>query len=823
MKKQITLFLFTLLFALTSSQVIAQKNILYLIQDGTNDSDYLSNGGSLPGQDRIIKMFESDASFTISWVKITQAFDVTSMGTQAAGSNAIASPVNFTGFDLVIVSENLASSNTIFKLGNPLHPDQLTVPVIYAKSYAFRGSSSALVTSASTVIQTQEKSIIVVDETSPIFSGITVSNGSTIDLFRTTADDKGNEGPKAMDIVNDLEISASNTLLASVPQITTAATGVVINYFPTGTQVGTTADGIFAADAISLPFSWGAMVKKDGGNITSEFLTIWRNAAYMLTGLVPPTTLYVNPVYDDYEIVTQTTVYDFRDGSIIPNPSNGYEISTSPEAAAAPQTDRLKSVDGRLDYRHIAGDNYHSSTYGLDMKVGSRVFIKPLGTSVVKVPLSEFSSLDFSLKMANNNNKSFIKVNGAITSAPSTTTYLEITDAAATTGNDLNEFITIDFYATVGNSQNLEFTADATNGGTDIYLPYIEVTYQILQAKPQEIAYVQKTGFTSGTGASASTDDPIIRMFQDDPNFNITVIETDGNGTGLDLTGYNLVIAQETFGSGDGIWKAAGPLGVKNIAIPVIYNKTWALRNGKGISSAGAAVVLSTDFSVTIDPSNQTNTLFNGIDFSASNDVRLYSELAPNNGGNDVTGTNAIDVLQNIEISTTGTNLASVSDLTTSVDTSIIINEIPSGTQIGTVATDVLQAPMVAFAFNYGAIIKNDGANISPEALTIWRNAAYKLTGLAVPTTLVANSAFTLSTDKVNQVSNVSSNVRAIGSRVYVSDVRSSTEVNIYSITGALVKSFKTNDDTNFEFKSGLWIATVKTFEGTKAVKFMTK
>lgn len=823
MKKQITFLLFTLLFALTSSQVMAQQDVLYLIQDGTNDTDYISNGGSLPGQDQIIKMLEADANFTVSWVKINANFEVTEMGTQAAGANALLSVVDFTDFELVIVSENIASNNNIFKVGNKLHPDQLTIPVIYAKPYAFRGSSAALATSASVVIRTQELSMTVENATSPIFNGLTVSNGSSVDLFRTTADDKGNDGALSIDIVTGLEISASTTLLASVPQITDVATAIGINYFPSGTKVGTTDDGIFAQDAISLPFIWGAWVKKDGGNITSEFLTIWRNAAYMLTGQTPPSTLYVNPVYDDYEIVTETVVYDFRDGSIIPNHTDGYEITGSPEALAAPQTDRLKSADAAIDYRHIAGDNYHGATYGLNMKAGSRVFVKPIGTrtATVKVPLSEFSSLGLELKLPNNNNKAFIKVNGANTSADGASyTYQQTLNAIATTGNDLNEFITIEYYPKGG--QSLEFMADGTGGGTDIYLPYIEVTYQSLQALPKQVAYVQKSGFTSGTGASASTNDPIIRMLDADPNFVVTVIETDAAGTGLDLTGYDLVVAQETFSSGDGIW--SGAFDVQTNTVPIIFNKTWAWQANKNhIASAAAGMGLSTEKSISIDPSNQDNTLFNGIDFTGGNEIILYNELAPNNGGNDVTGTNAIDILQNIEIGVSGTNLATVADVTTSPDTSILVNEIPQGTQIGTLAADMLKAPMIAFAFNYGAIIKNDGANISPEALTIWRNAAYKLTGLTVPNTLVANPDFTLGIDKVGEVSAVTSNVRAIGNRIYVSNVKSATEVNIYSITGALVKSFKTNTDTDFNFKTGIWIATVKTFEGAKAVKLLTR
>lgn len=74
-----------------------------------------------------------------------------------------------------------------------------------------------------------------------------------------------------------------------------------------------------------------------------------------------------------------------------------------------------------------------------------------------------------------------------------------------------------------------------------------------------------------------------------------------------------------------------------------------------------------------------------------------------------------------------------------------------------------------------------------------------------------------------DKTSPVSTNVQAIGSRVYVSNVKTSTDVNIYSITGALVKSFKTNSDMDFSFKSGLYIATVKTAEGQKSVKLLMK
>uniref|UniRef100_UPI004048098A T9SS type A sorting domain-containing protein n=1 Tax=Mariniflexile sp. TaxID=1979402 RepID=UPI004048098A len=87
-----------------------------------------------------------------------------------------------------------------------------------------------------------------------------------------------------------------------------------------------------------------------------------------------------------------------------------------------------------------------------------------------------------------------------------------------------------------------------------------------------------------------------------------------------------------------------------------------------------------------------------------------------------------------------------------------------------------------------------------------------ELTGAVGSTTLSLNS----------KVSPVTTNVHASGNRIYVSNVKTSSEVNIYSITGALVKSLKTNNDIDFVFKSGLYIATIKTNEGQKSVKLVT-
>ena len=81
-------------------------------------------------------------------------------------------------------------------------------------------------------------------------------------------------------------------------------------------------------------------------------------------------------------------------------------------------------------------------------------------------------------------------------------------------------------------------------------------------------------------------------------------------------------------------------------------------------------------------------------------------------------------------------------------------------------------------------------------------------------------SELTLSVD---EVVNSGSNVKVLGynNSVYISNVKSATTVNIYNITGALVKTLKTKTDTSFSFHSGLYIVTVKDEVGQKALKLL--
>ncbi|MFD0990097.1 hypothetical protein ACFQ1R_08315 [Mariniflexile jejuense] len=64
--------------------------------------------------------------------------------------------------------------------------------------------------------------------------------------------------------------------------------------------------------------------------------------------------------------------------------------------------------------------------------------------------------------------------------------------------------------------------------------------------------------------------------------------------------------------------------------------------------------------------------------------------------------------------------------------------------------------------------------------------------------------------------------VVAYNGNIYISNVTSNTQVNIYSVTGALVKSVTTKSDTNFNIQNGLWIIKIKDEVGKKVIKLVS-
>jgi exo-poly-alpha-galacturonosidase len=87
-----------------------------------------------------------------------------------------------------------------------------------------------------------------------------------------------------------------------------------------------------------------------------------------------------------------------------------------------------------------------------------------------------------------------------------------------------------------------------------------------------------------------------------------------------------------------------------------------------------------------------------------------------------------------------------------------------------------------------------------------------------IPALIAADPS--LGTNKYNAVTAVT----AYGHKnsIVVSNVKSNTNVFVYALNGALVKSFNTDTDANINMTAGIWIVVVKAAEGQKSVKLMT-
>lgn len=329
----------------------------------------------------------------------------------------------------------------------------------------------------------------------------------------------------------------------------------------------------------------------------------------------------------------------------------------------------------------------------------------------------------------------------------------------------------------------------------------------------KKVAYLTKPKTTTPMDPTASTtdNDAIIRMFktENDPRFTIEVINDDGTGSSaVNLSNYDLLIIQETFGSGDAVLKPAGILGISKLTIPVIYNKAFALRGTRALTTSAATAADVTDLSVTVPPAKQSNPLFTGISF-VGDAIKIF-----NAGANDfgAAGTKGLQYVSGIELSTTGTNLALVTGVT-SADNSVVINDIPGGTTFGT-GGDMLPitSRMITFTWNYGAIAAGNGTNMTADALKLWKNAALILTNQ--PLGVNEN---TLASDSISVYPNPTKGLVSVDS---ASAVKS---ITVYDTTGKQVSASKTNSVDLSNQAKGVYLVQVQTENGLTSKKIVVE
>lgn len=243
----------------------------------------------------------------------------------------------------------------------------------------------------------------------------------------------------------------------------------------------------------------------------------------------------------------------------------------------------------------------------------------------------------------------------------------------------------------------------------------------------KKVAYVT---FSKTMDPTATTveNDPIIQVLRADANFEVTVKAVGASDVISDLADYDVIIVQEGFGSGNAILKPTGSLALRNMPKPLIYNKTYALRNALALTTSTATASDVAQLEIKVETAAVNNELFKACTIGTSNEIKIFNAQMTDIGA--PTGTlKSLNYTKGNIISASNTLLAQPSTITDAV---IAINDIPAGS---TIDNEPINSRMIIFNMNFGAICGTAGRNITDDGLTIWRNAVYILAELPVPST----------------------------------------------------------------------------------------
>lgn len=107
-----------------------------------------------------------------------------------------------------------------------------------------------------------------------------------------------------------------------------------------------------------------------------------------------------------------------------------------------------------------------------------------------------------------------------------------------------------------------------------------------------------------------------------------------------------------------------------------------------------------------------------------------------------------------------------------------------------------------------------------PATLYVYGDAACNLYKLEVSGATVNTTLSLLSVDGFDVAGGA--HAYAVGKQVYLNNIELDTQVNVYSINGALVRTFNTNTDMSFDmFQTGLYVVTLSNDKGQKNVKLL--
>lgn len=311
-----------------------------------------------------------------------------------------------------------------------------------------------------------------------------------------------------------------------------------------------------------------------------------------------------------------------------------------------------------------------------------------------------------------------------------------------------------------------------TEDGLKLWKNALNTLLGNIDETPRNLVGLKKVAYVTAEKEMAEgCEDAVLAALSADESLNVVKMFA----TDVNIEGFDAAIVQESLGGGDAILKPEGALGLANLSVPTIYNKLYAMKDGRAFTSVGkAATGKEAGETVLTITKTKESSLFEGVFAEGAKEAQMFVGTANDTGAE---GTKALNYAAGVE--NAGTQLATP----TGVEAAVAINYIKAGEVLGdaTLKTNVLTLGM-----NYGAL--NVPGNVTEANIQLWKNAVAIMTGAKELTIEDLPNALNAPV--------VLNKVFANNGVVYVNAAEAAV-INVYSMTGSLVKSVEVKEGLN--------------------------
>jgi hypothetical protein len=125
-----------------------------------------------------------------------------------------------------------------------------------------------------------------------------------------------------------------------------------------------------------------------------------------------------------------------------------------------------------------------------------------------------------------------------------------------------------------------------TEDGLKLWKNALNTLVGNIDETPRNLVGLKKVAYVTAEKEMAEgCEDAVLAALSADESLNVVKMFA----TDVNIEGFDAAIVQESLGGGDAILKPEGALGLANLSVPTIYNKLYAMKDGRAFTSVGKA------------------------------------------------------------------------------------------------------------------------------------------------------------------------------------------------------------------------------------------